>query len=81
MLLPGQELDLEAELIKMFVHSLCSTVTRLQTVEPFAALFSLAERPLHAVVPWAHADVSEDDHGLIQELSTHVAGAVLTAPD
>ena len=83
LLLPGKALEIEAELIGMFVRSLRSTeaVTRLQTVEPFAALFSLAERPLHVVVPWAHAAVSEDDHQLIQQLSTHVAGAVLTAPD
>src|ERR1051325_6229183 len=47
LLLRGGSLDLEAALIRMFVHSLRSAapVARLQAAEPFAALFSLAERP------------------------------------
>jgi hypothetical protein len=34
---------------------------------------------LHAVVVWGNPSVSDDDAHLIQELSAHVAGVVLTA--
>jgi len=83
LMLTGAAPEVEADLLTMFVQSLRKTpaVARLGGVEPFAALFSLTERPLHVVVPWPQGVVSEDDHELIQQLSTHVAGAVLTAPD
>jgi len=81
LLLTGDAPEIEAEVIKMFVQSLRGSpaVTRFQGAEPFGALFSFTERPLHVVVPWPQATISEDDQALVQELSTHVAGAVLTS--
>jgi hypothetical protein len=37
------------------------------------------DRPLHAVIVWGNPAVSDDDAGLIQELTAHFAGAMLTA--
>ena len=64
----------------MFVQSLRASprVAHLGQPDPFSALFSLTERPLHVVVPWLRPDVRDDEQELLKELSTHVAGAVLT---
>jgi hypothetical protein len=80
LLLTGEAPQVESGLVRMFVESLrrAAPVARAGAAEPFAAMYSLIERPLHIVVPWTAAAISDDDHGLIQELSTHVAGAVLT---
>jgi hypothetical protein len=80
LLFRGDNPHVEAELSEMFVQSLCDSarIARLTQSDPFSALFSLTERPLHVVVPWSHSDVTSDDHELLKELSAHVAGAVLT---
>src|SRR5262249_33688371 len=82
LMLRGDDPHTEADLIKMFVESLRSSarVASLGHPRPFSELFSLKKRPLHVVVPWVQHEIDEDDVKLVQELSAHVAGAVLTDP-
>ncbi len=81
LLLSGNDALAEAELTRLFVTSLRGSARVMQLTQqpdPFAALFTLSERPLHVVVPWTDPRIGDDDHELIQELSAHVAAAVLT---
>ncbi len=82
LLLRGEDQPAEADLMQMFVQSLrgSALVARLAQPDPLAALFSLHDRPLHVVVPWVQDEIEEDDAGLVQELSAHVAGVLLTDP-
>jgi hypothetical protein len=48
---------------------------------PFEALRTLQMRPLHVVIPWAPDTISDQDQGLVQEISTHFAGAYLCRPE
>jgi len=82
LMLRGDDPHAEADLMQMFVDSLRASprVASLGHPNPFSELFSLKERPLHVVVPWVQHEIDEDDVSLVQELSAHVAGTVLTDP-
>jgi hypothetical protein len=50
------------------------------TSRPFEALFTLAERPVYAVVLWANPRISKEDQQLVQELENHLAAALTARP-
>jgi hypothetical protein len=78
--LRGQDSDAELEVLRMFISSLrrVDVVKGLQRERlPFEDALTVRERPLHVVVVWGNPNVSEEDQGLIQELSNHFAGAFL----
>jgi hypothetical protein len=82
LLLRGDDPLAEAELINMFVGSLRSVGAAYRLPpDAFSPMTTLTERPLHVVVPWMPEGIDEQDLELVQEVSTHVAGAVLTTPD
>jgi len=75
-LLRGGDPEAERELLTMFVQS----ARRLDIVrdsqrnsKPFAEIFDIRERPLHAVIALGESD----DLETIPELGTHLAGAFL----
>ncbi len=75
-LLRGEAPEAERELLTMFVQSArrLDIVRRSQqNSEPFVEIFSIHERPLHAVITFGGADGAET----IPELGTHLAGAFL----
>lgn len=76
----GENEAAEVELVGMFIESL-RRVKLVQTFaagpEPFDSLRNLEERPLMVMVPWPYEDIAEEDMALVQELSTHLAGAFL----
>jgi hypothetical protein len=82
LMLRGDDPHAEADLMRMFVDALSASprVASLRHPNPFCELFSLKKRPLHVVVQWVQHEIDEDDVQLVQELSAHVAGAVLTDP-
>ncbi|HEY4371560.1 MAG TPA: hypothetical protein VGN52_06530 [Burkholderiales bacterium] len=76
----GENEEAEAELVGMFIESL-RRVKLVQTLspgpEPFDSLRNLEERPLMVIVTWPYDEITEGDADLVQELSTHLAGAFL----
>lgn len=77
---PGKSASTESSVMSLFVNSLRNTPRVMEAAEsplPFEALLSVGNRPLAALVFWAPNDVDEGDHELVQELSTHFAGAYL----
>jgi hypothetical protein len=81
--LTGQEPAAEAEVLKMFVDSMRRVPLVQQattTSKPFEALFTLAERPVYAVVLWANPQISEDDQQLVRQLENHLAAALTARP-
>jgi|RhiMetdeSRZDD1v2_1073273.scaffolds.fasta_scaffold90731_6 hypothetical protein len=81
LLLRGDHPVVEAEVVAMFLASLgrVQLVQRLGALTRFRTISSMDDRPLHAVIVWGNPAVSDDDAGLIQELTAHFAGAMLTA--
>ncbi len=80
--LRGQEPAVEQQLLKMFVESArnVGVVRQCQkTLQPFAEVFKLSERPLHVVIAWGGA--RESDAGVIVELGNHFAAAYLCGLD
>ena len=76
----GESPSTETSVMSLFVNSLRNTPRVLEATKsplPFEALLSVQTRPLAALVFWAPMDVDEGDHELVQELSTHFAGAYL----
>lgn len=78
--LRGEAPAAEKELLDSFVASLQSSSAAQPawaSGEPFSGMFGVAERPLHVPVPLNAPEVPEEDHQLVQQLATHVAGAFL----
>jgi len=78
--LSGDDPKSENDILSMFVSSLRkSNVVQNSQINslPFEEVFSVKERPLHIVVVWANPKISDEDQELIQELSSHFAGAFL----
>ena len=62
----------------MFVDSIerSEFVTQLSSSKhPFDRIQNISERPLAVTVVWGNPNISDEDHELIQELSTHFAAA------
>jgi hypothetical protein len=77
--LTGRDPAAEVEALKMFVGSMRGVPLVQQTAatsKPFEALFTLAERPVYVVVPWANPRVSQEDKQLVQELEIHLAATL-----
>ncbi len=73
-LLRGEDAAAEQQLLSLFVHSargLHIVRASQKTPEPFAEIFAVAERPLHAVIVFGSADHGE----AAAEFSTHLAAA------
>jgi hypothetical protein len=77
-LLAGGSASKEASLLAMFANSLRQVDlvrASARRIDPFSEILEIDERPLMIVVSWGPEAVSEDDVGLVQELSIHLAGA------
>jgi len=75
--LSGDDLSAEKELLGLFVASLQRTDVVQQSrsvAAPFSEVFGLAKRPLQVVVPCVTPDISDEDHTVVQQLCTHLAG-------
>lgn len=78
--LRGDDRRSELDVLRMFVESLRRTkiVQSSQSCnKPFESVFTLSQRPLHIVVPWANPLVSSQDQDLVKELGNHIGGAFL----
>ncbi len=76
--LRGDDIDVEREVLEMFVESLqrVDVVGQAQTTSQlFTEVFGISERPLHIVVAWGSS--SEEDSAIVAQLGTHFAGAFL----
>lgn len=81
--LTGRNPAAEADVLQMFVDSLCRTrpVRALASGEPpFQAVFGLAQRPLFVGVMWGNPAVDDEDHETVIELASHLAAVLLTGP-
>lgn len=82
--LSGYDPAAEQKVVGMFIESLrrVDLVHHAKaTNQPFAAMATIAERPLHVVIPWPVEDVSEPDQELVRELANHFAAAYLCRRD
>jgi hypothetical protein len=78
--LSGQHAASEQEVVSMFVDSLKKVdVVRQAAIneQPFKAMATIGQRPLHVIVVWANPSVAEQDDKLVRELANHFAGAYL----
>jgi hypothetical protein len=74
----GRSSSAESEALRMFVISLRRVdLVRVaaNSGDPFQKVLMIEERPLMIVVPWPDLGVSDQDHALVRELATHLAGA------
>jgi hypothetical protein len=74
----GLSATAELSVLEMFIHSLrrVEAVAAAATADdPFRDILHIKERPVMIVVPWPVAETSDQDHALVRELSTHLAGA------
>lgn len=77
-LVSGQAPSAEKEVLELFVASLRGVrvvQAAAASSEPFGDLAALVPRPLMVVVPWPDPEISDEDYGLVSELSIHLAGA------
>jgi hypothetical protein len=73
---PPNEMEIDAA--RQFVESLRNTtiVKRATwTSRPFQEMLTLTTRPLAAVVVWPNPKVSDEDHAMVRELSTHLTAS------
>ena len=79
MLLTGGSPAAEAQVTQMFIESLM----RIKLVQnaaknrpnPFGEIVQTTTRPLLVVIPWPQEPISDEDHGVVVDLSLHLAGA------
>lgn len=77
-LFSGKNETAEKSVLQMFVNSLRKTEVvknNAETETPFNEVFNITARPLMVVIPWADDKISQQDHGLVQELAIHLSGA------
>lgn len=82
LLLSGAVPSADAEVRALFRESVERMAATLQpglVAGCFKQLSGLEQRPLAAFVVWAPEPVSDDDMGLVQELSLHLSGAFFQA--
>lgn len=71
----------ELSVLKMFINSLRNTDlvrASARSIEPFEEMFSIEDRPLMVVVPWADPDITDNENKIVRELSMHLAAAYFT---
>jgi hypothetical protein len=74
----GMNSDADLECIRLFVESLRRVDFVRQAsllAEPFESIKTIPNRPLTAVVVWPQPAITDGDHQILRELSTHFAAA------
>jgi hypothetical protein len=81
LLVRGHDSAAERDVARLFVNSLQKVpLVQVSTniSEPFVDILSISERPLMVVVPFPIDAISDQDHGVVRELSLHLAAAYFT---
>ena len=74
--LRGENVEVEAEVIEMFVRSMARNVPQ-GIAGDFSEANDIVARPLMLVVPFVNENVSEFDHDVARELLLHFGAAFL----
>ena len=79
--LSGDNAALDQQVLAMFIESLRRipiVIESSATIEPFAQMLDVRERPIHFAVPWPDGNVSDAEFDSVSLFSNHYVACILS---